>query len=52
MLKGFLSTAEIDEQIIQFTNQRLIELNNSNIEVQDTEFSTPEFNSKDISILI
>ena len=46
MLKEFVSTAEIDEQLLQFTNQRLLELNTTNTIVEDEEFNTPEFNSK------
>ena len=52
MLKEFVSTAEIDEQLLQFTNQRLLELNTTNTIVDDEEFNTPEFNSKLILFLV
>jgi hypothetical protein len=45
MLKEFLITADLDEQLTEFTNRRLIILNKVNKKVKEKEFNTPKFNS-------
>ena len=53
LLKGFLSTAEIDQDILRYINRRLIVLNNEEDEddEEDEEEYTPEFNSKYLIII-
>jgi len=43
MFREYTSTLEIDEQILQFINLRLLDLNDLNEEVEEEEFNTLEF---------
>ena len=52
MLKEYISTPEIDEQIHQFINLRLLNLNNLNEEVKEEEYNTLEFTSTLFSFLL
>ena len=46
IVKDFTSSLEIENQILEFTNLRLLELNTINEEVEESEYNNPEFNSK------
>jgi len=51
MLKEYISTPEINDQILQFINLRLLDLNDLNEEVEEEEYNTLEFTSTLFSFL-
>jgi hypothetical protein len=52
MLKEFLITADLNEQLTEFTNRRLMILNKVNKKVEKEEFNTPKFSNTFYFILL